>query len=84
MIRITNPIYHLSSTQSVELRGLFNKVRAWVPTHKLNHLAVVLSALEVKVTHRQLYLMVSIFAEHLKDPLPNWIFDFLTSKTACE
>jgi len=84
MNRIDNPTYHLSSKQTAEIRGLFTRVRAWVPAHKLNHLAVVLSPLEAKVTHRQLYLLVSIFAEHLNDPLPNWIFDFLSSKTVCE
>lgn len=84
MNKIDNPTYHLSSSQTEELRKFFSRVRAWVPAHKLNHLAVVLSALEAKVTHRQLYLLVSIFAEHLNDPLPNWIFDFLSSKSTCE
>lgn len=80
MNKIDNPIYHLTSIQTAELRGLFNRVRVGVPTHKSNHLAVVLSALEAHVTHRQLYSLVSLFAEHLSDPLPNWIFDYLASK----
>lgn len=78
---MVNSRYHLTRSQTSELRELWSRIRPLVEASRANHISLLLSVPQGSLTHSQLYMICSRVIEHLPDQtLPQWVADYLSQK----
>jgi len=77
---LDNPYFKLTEPESTELRGLFLKHQAIFDANRAEHLTLIMAAKHIRLSFRQLYVISKVLAK-TKEVLPDWIFDYLSTKT---
>jgi hypothetical protein len=76
-----NPMYELTSDETVQLKELWSKVRHQVDEQRDNFVWVRLCAERARLSRKQLWMVVSTLANLLEDqPIPIFVYGYMDER----